>query len=102
MMESIHLLSRGATVFVDNLLEALVVNEKQCAATIEQSLMMCTSLAPVIGYDNAAKLAKEGFETGKTIRQLAREKKLCDDATLDRVLDPLSMTQPGGSGGAGG
>jgi len=102
MMESIHLLSRGAHVFVENLLEALVVNEKQCAATIEQSLMMCTSLAPVIGYDNAAKLAKEGFETGKTIRQLAREKKLCDDATLDKLLDPLSMTQPGGSGAAGG
>ena len=102
MMESIHLLSRGAAVFVDNLLAALVVNEKQCAASIDQSLMMCTSLAPVIGYDNAAKLAKEGFETGKTIRQLAREKKLCDDATLDKLLDPLSMTQPGGSGAAGG
>ena len=102
MMESIHLLARACHVLVDNLLAGLQVNKAQCEKLIDQSLMMCTSLAPVIGYDAAAKLAKEGFETGKTIRQLVREKKLIDDKKLDELLNPLSMTMPGGEGSAGG
>jgi fumarate hydratase, class II len=102
MQESIHLLARGSDVFVDNLLKDLQVNKSQCEAGIEQSLMMCTSLAPVIGYDNAAKLAKEGFTTGKTIRQLVLEKKLMDEAKLSELLDARSMTEPGSDGAAGG
>src|SRR6185369_16094453 len=66
MMESIHLLTRACHVLVDNLLADLKVNKKRCEELIDQSLMMVTSLAPVLGYDAAAKLAKEGFETGKT------------------------------------
>lgn len=102
LLESIHLLTGACRVFIDKLLLGLAVNEEQCRATIERSLMMCTSLAPVIGYDAAAKLAKKAFATGKTIRELAREEKLLDDATLDRLLDPRSMTEPGGEGVAGG
>ncbi|MCE9590620.1 MAG: class II fumarate hydratase [Planctomycetes bacterium] len=102
MMESIHLLTRACHVMVDNMLSALQVNKKKCEELIDQSLMMCTSLAPVIGYDAAAKLAKEGFETGKTIRRLVREKKLMDDKKLNELLDPRSMTEPGGEGSAGG
>jgi fumarate hydratase, class II len=102
IQESIALLAKGSDVFVENLLKDLQVNRKECEATIEQSLMMCTSLAPVIGYDNAAKLAKEGFATGKTIRQLALEKKLVDEAKLTELLDARSMTEPGGDGAAGG
>ncbi len=64
--------------------------------------MMVTSLAPVLGYDNCAKLAKQAFKEGKTIRQLVTEQKLVDPATLDKLLDPDSMTRPGGSGGGGG
>ncbi|MBI1850640.1 MAG: class II fumarate hydratase [Planctomycetes bacterium] len=95
MMESIHLLSNVSNVFVDNLLAGLQVNAKQCEGLIDQSLMMCTSLAPEIGYDAAAKLAKEAFEKGTTIRKLALEKKLLPAAKLDELLDPRSMTEPG-------
>jgi fumarate hydratase class II len=95
MMESIHLLTNVSNVFVANLLEGLQVNAKRCEELIEQSLMMVTSLAPEIGYDNAAKLAKEAFEKGTTIRKLALEKKLLPPAKLDELLNPLSMTQPG-------
>lgn len=102
LLESIHLLSQGCRVFTDKLLTGLDVNREQCGATVERSLMMCTSLAPVIGYDQAAKLAKEAFSTGRTIRDLTREKKILDDATLDRLLDPRAMTEPGGEGAAGG
>jgi len=94
MMESITLLARVSTIFVDKLLNSLEVNAKRCEQLIDQSLMMCTSLAPEIGYDNAAKLAKQAFAQDKTIRQLALEQKLIDETRLSQLLDPDSMTRP--------
>jgi len=102
MMDSIHLLARASHMFVDNLLEGLEVNKERCEALIDQSLMMVTSLAPEIGYEAAAKLAKEGLASGKTIRELALEKKLMPPERLKELLDPMSMTRPGGKGSGGG
>ncbi|MCC6579725.1 MAG: class II fumarate hydratase [Phycisphaeraceae bacterium] len=101
-LESVSLLANVSNVFVDNLLLNLQVNKQQCEALIEQSLMMITSLAPEIGYDTAAKLAKQAFEENKTIRQLVTEQKLMPMDKLSSLLDPDSMTRPGeGSGGGG-
>jgi fumarate hydratase class II len=58
-------------------------------------------LAPVIGYDAAATLAKEALKSGRTIRELALERGM-DPAEVDRLLDPASMTEPGLGGGQGG
>ena len=55
---------------------------------------MSTSLNPLIGYEQAAKLVKEAFASGKTIRQLAQEKKIVDDESLRAALDPFKMTEP--------
>jgi fumarate hydratase class II len=63
--------------------------------------MLATALAPVIGYDEAARLAKEALRTGRTIRELALERGIAPDE-LDRILDPARMTAPGFEGGAGG
>ena len=52
------------------------------------------ALAPAIGYDQAADVAKESFRTGRTVRQVARDRKLMDDAALDKALDPRRMTDP--------
>jgi fumarate hydratase class II len=93
-LESVTLLANVSNVFVDKLLLGLEVNEERCAELIDQSLMMCTSLAPEIGYDNAAKLAKQAFEQNKTIRQLALEQKLLSADRLSELLDPTSMTMP--------
>jgi len=69
---------------------------------VEQGLMLATALAPVIGYDEAATLAKEALKSGRTIRELALERGMAADE-LDRLLDPASMTEPGlGGGPAGG
>ena len=96
VLDSIHLLARTCHVFTDNLLAGLDADEQRCASLIEGSLAMCTSLAPVIGYDAAAALAKRAYATGKTVRQLALEEKILDPAELDRLLDPLAMTHPEG------
>ena len=95
MMESIRLLGNVSRVFVDKLLSGLRVNSDRCGELIEQSLMVVTSLAPELGYDLAAKIAKQALAQGKTIRQLVTEEGLLDDAKLDQLLDPRAMTEPG-------
>jgi len=102
LTESISLLASACEMFVDKCIDGLEVNEKTATGMVERSLMMCTSLAPVIGYDRAAKLAKEAFASGQTVRELALEQKLLDAKTLDRLLDPTAMTKPGGKGPGGG
>ena len=64
-MESVKLLANVANVFVDKLLVGLEVNDDRCKALIDQSLMMVTSLAPVIGYEQSAAMAKEAFKVGQ-------------------------------------
>ncbi|QEG33248.1 class II fumarate hydratase [Bythopirellula goksoeyrii] len=93
-LESIKLLANSAGVFVDKLVKDLEVNEERCRELIDQSLMMVTSLAPVVGYEQAATLAKDAFKQGTTIRQLCLDRKILPEAELDKALDPDSMTRP--------
>ena len=70
-------------------------------ALVEQGLMLATALAPEIGYDAAAALAKEGLKTGRTVRDLALERGIPAER-LDEILDPAIMTEPGLEGGPAG
>jgi fumarate hydratase, class II len=94
VLESIHLMSNCVNAFIEFCLQGLTANEAVCEAAVEQSLSMSTSLNPLIGYEKAAKLTKEAFATGKTIRQLAEEQQLVSAAELQQALDPMRMTQP--------
>ncbi len=94
ILESVHLLAQGSEAFVEFCLEGLEANEEACEAAVEQSLSMCTSLNPLIGYEQAAKLAKEAFASGQTIRELCREKGILPEETLTDALDPWKMTEP--------
>ncbi|HEX2475126.1 MAG TPA: class II fumarate hydratase, partial [Lacipirellulaceae bacterium] len=93
-LESVKLLANVANVFVNKLLNGLQVNAERCRELIDQSLMTVTSLAPKIGYEQAAALAKEAFQTGKSIRQLCRERNILPEAELNDALDPWKMTEP--------
>jgi fumarate hydratase class II len=95
LLQSIVLLSNVSQVFTDKCIVGIKADKKRCEDMIEKSLAMCTVLAPIIGYDAAAKLAKEAYETGKTVRQVALEKKILPEDELDKLLDPWSMTEPG-------
>ncbi|MEZ6243500.1 MAG: class II fumarate hydratase [Phycisphaerales bacterium] len=94
VLESVRLLAGACTIMTDKLLAGLEPDEERCKGLIEGSLAMCTSLAPVIGYDRAAALAKEAFRTGKTVREVAREQGVLPAEELDRLLDPRRMTEP--------
>ena len=94
VLDSINLLANTCNTIVDKLLADLEPDEARCAELIEGSLAMCTSLVPAIGYDKSAALAYQAYREGKTIRELALELKLLDAAELERLLDPMSMTDP--------
>ena len=94
LLESIQILGNASKMFKDNLVDGLKADEKKCKDYIEGSLAMCTSLAPVIGYDKAAAIAHKAFETGKTVREIALEDQVLDEEKLTELLDPRSMTEP--------
>jgi fumarate hydratase class II len=97
LLESITLLGAAAENFSERCVEGLTATERG-PALVEQGLMLATALAPVIGYDEAATLAKEAHRTGRTIRELAIERGIAPDR-LDELLDPAAMTEPGLGGG---
>ena len=102
VLESIRLLSNVAQAFQDKCVDGIVANRDRCKELVELSMAMVTSLAPVIGYDRAAEIAKESANTGKTVRQICRERQVLPEDQLNRALDPVEMTKPGGEGSAGG
>jgi fumarate hydratase, class II len=93
-LESIALLAKGTDAFVEFCANEMEANEEACSASVEKSLSMVTSLNPYIGYEMASALAKEAFKTGKTIRELCREKEILPEQDLNTALDPFRMTEP--------
>jgi len=92
LLTSIRLLSNVIGVFVDKCLTGLAADADRCRDLIEQSLAMVTVLAPRLGYDRCADLAKQAYATGKTIRQIVLEQKLIPQAELDELLDARKQT----------
>ncbi|HET8846355.1 MAG TPA: class II fumarate hydratase [Ktedonobacteraceae bacterium] len=101
LLQSINLLAASANNFTDQCIRGIKATSRG-PEMVERGLAICTSLAPVIGYDAAANIAKEAAKTGRTIREVAREKTTLSEADLDRILDPASMTKPGLEGGPAG
>ena len=99
-LESIALLAAATDNLSARAIDGLTATDRG-PQLVEQGLMLATALAPVIGYDEAAKLAKQAHASGRTIRELALERGM-DPVELDRLLDPASMTEPGLGGGPSG
>ncbi len=95
LLESIELLTKATRAFTDRCITDLEADEERCAEMIEKSLAMCTALTPKIGYEAAAKIAKEAYASGKTVREVAEEQDVLSKEELNKALDPWSMTEPG-------
>jgi fumarate hydratase, class II len=102
VLQSIELLSTASTNFAVKCIDGIKANDERCKSLIEESLAMCTALAPEIGYEAAAKLAKDAYKSGKTVRQMAKEQKVLPEKRLTELLDPWRMTEPGGPVGSAG
>jgi len=94
LLDSIDILAGACDTLRENCIDGLEADEQRCRDLIEGSLAMCTSLAPVIGYDKAAGIAKQAFSEGRTVREVAYETSGLDRERVDELLDPRKMTEP--------
>ena len=91
VIRSINLLSVGMESFTARMLDGAEPDEKRIAELMNRSLMLVTALAPEIGYDNAATIAKHAHKTGQTLKEAGLELGLVDEATFDRVVKAEDM-----------
>jgi fumarate hydratase, class II len=94
MLQSIRLLADAARSFTDNCVAGIRANEKRIRELMQGSLMLVTALAPKIGYDNAAKVAKAAHERGTTLREEAVRGGFVTEAEFDRLVRPEKMVRP--------
>jgi fumarate hydratase, class II len=94
-LQSVRLLADAAVSFTDNMVVGTEAREDNIKAALERSLMLVTALAPKIGYDNAAKIAKTAHKNGTTLREEAVGGGYVTDAEFDEVVRPEKMISPG-------
>ncbi len=94
-LQSVRLMADAAVSFTDNCVVGIVAREDNIEAALNRSLMLVTALAPTIGYDAAAKIAKTAHKNGTTLREEALATGLVTEADYDRLVRPADMTRPG-------
>ncbi len=95
LLEAIEFSANVVRIFTEKCIVGIEANKQRCNELVEQSLAMVTALAPIIGYDQAAEIAKDALNTGKTVREVARARKIVLDDELNAILDPWRATRPG-------
>jgi fumarate hydratase, class II len=95
MLQSIRLIGDAARSFTEHCVIGIRADEKRIAELMQRSLMLVTALAPKIGYDNAAKIAKTAHARGTTLREEAIRLQLVSGKDFDRLVQPARMTRPG-------
>jgi fumarate hydratase class II len=97
LLQSIHLLEEAITALAEKCIKGISANQARIASNLEQSLALATPFVPVIGYDETAALAKEAYETGKTIREVALKRKILPEKEINRILDEMVLGKRGDS-----
>ena len=94
LFQSIDTLGFATETFVDNCINGITANEKRCREMVENSVGIVTTLAPVIGYQRAADIAKRALSENRSVREIILEEKVLDPEETVRILDPVNMTEP--------
>ncbi len=94
VLQSIRLLADASSSFADRCVVGIVPNRERIDALLERSLMLVTALAPEIGYDNAAKIAKHAHETGTTLLEAALALDIISESRFREIVDPAAMLRP--------
>ena len=95
LLSSIAWLGSAVRGFTERCVTGIEVNADRCQEGVERSLALATGLAPFVGYDEAAEIAKEAHRTGRTVREVAEDRGVLSEKELDVALDPMRMTEPG-------
>ena len=98
LTHAVEFLTYAVNTLVDHCVVGITANRERCRDMVEHSVGIITALCPHVGYEKAAEVAKRAIQTGAPVRQLILEEGLLDEAALDKILDPYSMTEPGISG----
>jgi fumarate hydratase class II len=95
LLQSVRLLGDAAVSFADNCVHGIRADEERISELMQRSLMLVTALAPKVGYDNAAKIAKAALKNGTTLREEAVKMGFVSEAEFDRIVRPEKMIRPG-------
>ena len=94
VLQSITILTNMLRQFTDKCVADITANDKRCNFYVQATVSLATALNPYIGYAKAAEIAKEAVTTGRSIIEIAREKKLLSESEINEILDPVRMTEP--------
>ena len=95
LFQSIDTLAYAVETFVDNCVKGITANEEHCRYLVENSIGVITAICPYVGYQKAADIAKAALQTGSSIRELILKEHLLTEEELNKILDPVNMTEPG-------
>lgn len=98
LFQSIDTLAYAVNTFVDNCVSGITANEDRCRYLVENSVGIITAICPHVGYQKAAEIAKEAIKTGKPVRGLILQDGALTEEELQKILDPMNLTEPGISG----
>ena len=94
VLQSITILTNMLRQFTNKCVKGITANKKRCDFYVQATVSLATALNPYIGYAKAAEIAKEAVATGRSIIEIAREKKLLSEKEINEILDPVRMTEP--------
>ena len=89
LLQSVQLLSSCSMSFSEKCIRGVSVDHDKCVSNLEKSLSLATAFVPEVGYDQSAALAKEAYQTGKTIREVAKDNKILSHEKIDEILDRM-------------
>jgi fumarate hydratase class II len=95
ILESINVLASSCNILASKCVMGIKANRERALSQVEGSLALVTPLAPALGYDMAASLAKEAWETGKSVRELLLERRIVPEEEVEELLDLRKLTGPG-------
>jgi aspartate ammonia-lyase len=98
VLTSLTILKNASATFTERCVRGITANQERCEDYAFKSAGLVTALAPYIGYEEAASVAKEQIRTGRDVRDIVRERNLVPEADLDEILRPQAMTEPGIAG----
>ncbi|GEN34641.1 aspartate ammonia-lyase [Aneurinibacillus danicus] len=98
LLQSISIMNNGFRVFREYCVEGIVANEEKLKEYVDKSVGVITAVNPHLGYETAARIAREAILTGKSVRELCLYYNVLTEEELDLILDPYEMTDPGISG----
>lgn len=95
LLQSIEILASAVRLLADSAIRDFTVNTQAINKALERNPILVTALNPVIGYELGAKIAKQAYKEGRSVREVARENTDLSDEELARLLDPLELTKGG-------